>query len=269
MMSRRSTSNAWNVQDQEWESRVRLPSPARPLEQDEEWCELEEHGEWRRIRFHSYAEIFSRPGLYEHVFYRLLKCNSPERVGGMLEATLREAGGSPGEHRVLDFGAGNGMLGEELKRRGFSKMLGVDLLPEAKAATERDRPRIYDDYVVADLVDYDAETRARIEAFKPTCLCCVAALGFGDIPPRAWFNAMSALPVGGLLAFNIRTDFLDVKYAFGFSELVRRMTAENVIRIEAMQRYRHRLSVRGEPLWYTAMVATKLEDVPQAMLVDP
>jgi predicted TPR repeat methyltransferase len=248
---------------------VRLPSTAKPLEQDEEWCELEEQGEWHRLRFHSYAEIFSQPGLYEHLFYGLLKCCSPERVGSMLETCLQESGGSPGEHRVFDLGAGNGMLGEELKRRGFTSMLGVDLLPEAKAATERDRPRVYDDYVVADLVRFDAETRARIEAFKPTCLCCVAALGFGDIPPRAWFNAMSTIPAGGLLAFNIRADFLDARYAFGFSELVRRMTGENVIRIEAMQRYKHRLSVRGEPLWYTAIVATKLEDVPQSMLVDP
>ena len=94
-------------------------------------------------------------------------------------------------------------------------------------------------------------------------------MGFGDVPPRAYFNALSAIPVGGLLAFNIRTDFLDPRYSFGFSELVRRMMQGNVIRIESMQRYRHRLAVTGEPLWYTAVIATKLDHVSRDMLVDP
>jgi predicted TPR repeat methyltransferase len=256
----------------EWVDRVRLPSVAEPaagrVEQDEEWCEIEERGAWRRLRFHSYAEIFARAGLYEHLFHGLLKCCSPARVAAMLEESLRESGVDARDHRILDVGAGNGMLGEELRARGFGEIFGVDLLPEAKAAQERDRPGIYANYVIGDLAKYDDEMRARVEAFSPTILACVAALGFGDIPPRAWFNAMSAIPVGGLLAFNIRADFLDARYAFGFSELVRRMTSANVIRLESLQRYKHRLSVAGEPLWYTAIIATKLGPIPPAMLVD-
>lgn len=251
----------------EWADHVRLPSSSTPLEQDEEWCELKHHGEWTRLRFHDYAEIFVKPGLYEHLFYGMLQCSSPERVASAMEAVIRESGGNPHEHRVMDIGAGNGMLGEALKARGFDKILGVDLLPEAKAAAERDRPKVCDDYLVTDLVTFDAAARKRVAAFAPTALSCVAALGFGDIPPRAYFNALSTIPVGGLLAFNIRTDFLDARYAFGFSELVRRMMNANVIRVESMQRYRHRLSVRGEPLWYTALIATKLDDVPEEMLV--
>lgn len=248
---------------------VRLPSGSERLEQHEEWCEIEEHGGTRRLRFHSYAEFFSRPGLYEYVFYDLLKCCSPKRVTTMLAQWLEESGGSPSDHRVLDLGAGNGMLAEELRKHGFKEILGVDLLPEAKAAAERDRPRVYTDYLVRDLVAYEEDTRRRILEFRPTLLCCVAALGFGDIPPRAWFNAVSTIPKNGLLAFNIRADFLDVRYAFGFSELIRRMTSENVIRIESMQRYKHRLAVNGEPLWYTAIIATKLDEVPETMLVEP
>ena len=252
-----------------WSSRVRLPKSAAELEQDEEWCEIEEDGKWRRIRFHDYADIFQQKGLYEHLFYDLLKCCSPERVASMIESVVREGGADPRKHRILDVGAGNGMLGESLMIRGFGGVMGVDLLPEAKAATGRDRPSVYADYLVADLIGFDADTRERITRFAPTCLSCVAALGFGDVPPTAYFNAMTAIPVGGLLAFNIRTDFLDPRYSFGFSELVRRMTQDNLIRIESMQRYRHRLSVTGEPLWYTAVVATKLDHVSRDMLVDP
>ncbi len=253
----------------DWTGRVRLPPGSSRLEQHEEWCEIEERGEWKRLRFHSYDEFFARAGLYEYVFYELLKCVSPKRVSTMLMQCLQESAGSPGTHRVLDLGAGNGMLGEELRGRGFGEILGVDLLPAAKAATERDRPRIYSDYLVGDLVAFEADARKRIETFAPTILCCVAALGFGDIPARAWFNAMSTIPNGGLLAFNIRADFLDTRYAFGFSELIRRMTGSNVIRIEAMQRYKHRVATNGEPLWYTAIIATKLEEVPATMLVEP
>lgn len=265
MTHRRGASSALRP---EWANRVRLPSADKRVEQDEEWCELEEQGRWRRLRFHSYAEIFERPGLYEHLFYGLLKCCSPERVSAMIEQTLKESGGRMSDHRVLDLGAGNGMLGEELKARGVAEVLGIDLLPEAKAATERDRPRVYSDYLVGDLVAYGPDLRAKIAEFSPTMLCCVAALGFGDIPPRAWFNAVSAVKSGGLVAFNIRSDFLDTRYAFGFSELVRRMTSTNILRIEAMQRYKHRLNISGEPLWYTAIVATKLDEVPASMLVD-
>jgi predicted TPR repeat methyltransferase len=251
----------------DWTHRVRLPSKTAKLEQDEEWCEIEEKGEWRRLRFHDYADIFSRAGLYEHLFYGLLRCSSPERVATMLEAVLREAGQNPADLRTLDLGAGNGMLGESLKRRGFGEVMGVDLLPEAKMATERDRPRTYDDYLVADLIVYADSAREQLERFAPTCLTTVAALGFGDVPPRAYFNALTTVPVGGLLAFNIRTDFLDPRYSFGFSKLVRSAMSANVIRIESMQRYRHRLAVTGEPLWYTAVVATKLAPVPEEMLI--
>jgi predicted TPR repeat methyltransferase len=248
--------------------RVRLPTGAAALEQDEEWCEIENNGTWQRIRFHDYAAIFGHKGLYEHLFYGLLQCCSPERVASMLETVVRESGSDPASHRILDLGAGNGMLGESLLRRGFGSVMGIDLLPEAKSATERDRPRQYGDYVVADLASFEPETRERIERFAPTCLASVAALGFGDVPPTAYFNALTVVPIGGLLAFNIRTDFLDARYAFGFSELVRRMMTGDVIRIESMQRYRHRISVSGQPLWYTAVVATKLADVPAEMLVE-
>jgi hypothetical protein len=34
------------------------------------------------------------------------------------------------------------------------------------------------------------------------------------------------------------------------------------LRIEAYRRYQHRLSCAGEPLYYIALVAQKLQDVP-------
>ncbi|MBI1949207.1 MAG: methyltransferase [Deltaproteobacteria bacterium] len=250
-----------------WEGRVHLPRVDEPLDQDQEWCEVQEGQGRLRLRFHDYAELYRRTGLYEHLFYGLLGCCSPERVAGML-AELRSDGLCTGPLRVLDLGAGNGMLGEELRKLDAEAVLGVDIIEDARVAAGRDRPGVYDDYLVDDLTNPSAATLTRLTDFRPTCLSCVAALGFGDVPPLAYFSALAHIPVGGILAFNIKSDFLDHRYTFGFSELIRRMIGEQYIRFEATRRYQHRRNVRGEPLYYTAIIATKLAEVPESLLVD-
>src|SRR5947199_4887803 len=84
------------------------------LDQDEEWCEIEIDGERRRIRFHDYAAIFSVPGLYERLFAEQLECDSPRVVTDLLGDQLRAAKVNTAEVSALDFGAGNGMVGEHL-----------------------------------------------------------------------------------------------------------------------------------------------------------
>jgi len=253
---------------EDWLNRVRLPKTDPSVPQDAEWCEIQEQGSWKRLRFHDYAEIYARPGLYEHLFYGLLQCRSPERVVGLLEA-IRKENQAPREFTALDLGAGNGLVGEALRGAGASRVAGVDILPEAHAATERDRPWVYADYLVADLCAPTPEVSERLGKLRPEVLTCVAALGFGDIPPLAYYHAASFVPVGGMLAFNIKEEFLDERYTYGFSELVRQMVREKVVRLEATMRYRHRLSAAGQPLFYNAMVATKLAEIPRSMLVAP
>src|SRR3954464_7846492 len=101
---------------------VRFPD-SEAVEQDEEWCEIEEDGEVRRIRFHDYGEIYSIPGLYERIFYDALKCSSPQAVIGRLAEQLRV-----GELLcALDVGAGNGMVAEQLAGIGTESIVGVDI----------------------------------------------------------------------------------------------------------------------------------------------
>jgi SAM-dependent methyltransferase len=250
-----------------WEGRLRLPDLAHGPSQDMEWCEVLENGHWQRIRFHDYAAIYARPGLYEHLFYELLECDSPRQVVQLL-AEVRGNLALTEPLRVIDLGAGNGIVGEELRRGDARRIVGVDIIPEAAAAARRDRPRVYDDYLVADLCAPAPGTASRIRALQPNALTCVSALGFGDIPPRAYYHAARFVPVGGLLAFNIKDEFLDARYTYGFSELIRNMVKEKVVRLEATLRYRHRLSVAGSPIHYTAMVATKMAEIPRQMLVE-
>ncbi len=106
---------------------------------------------------------------------------------------------------MLDLGAGNGMVGEALREHGFEDITGVDITPEAGEAVERDRPGVYADYHVCDLLDPPAELRdARFGA-----MTSVAALGFGDVPPEVFSAAFDRVEDGGWVAFTIKEDFLD------------------------------------------------------------
>ena len=250
-----------------WQSRLQLPTVKQRLTQDSEWFKIYEDGDWRKLRFHDYDQIFSRPGLYEYLYYDLLQCNSPKRVVGLLQEVRAElATNDP--LRVIDLGAGNGIVGNELRRIGAERVIGLDIIEEARAAARRDYPHVYSDYIVTDMTDPRAANDLRLRALRPNALTCVAALGFGDIPPRAYYNAAGYVAPGGLLAFNIKDEFLDVRYTYGFSELMRCMVSEGIVRLEATRRYRHRLAANGEPIYYTAMVATKLAEIPESMLVE-
>jgi len=69
--------------------------------------------------------------------------------------------------RVLDLGAGNGMMGEVLKERhGVARLVGADIIPEARDAAFRDRPDVYDEYFVADFCDLQPEDRERLEEWS-------------------------------------------------------------------------------------------------------
>lgn len=94
----------------------------------------------------------------------------------------------------------------------------------------------------------------------------VAALGFDDITPHAFTVAYNLISTPGLVAFTIKENFVAKHDLSGFSGLIRQMFDEQVIRLLVKERYRHRLSVQGEPLYYVALVTEKVSDVSQAWL---
>ena len=241
---------------------IRLPAGAAGMEQDQEWCEVGVNGATRRIRFHDYAEIYSVPGLYERLFCELLECKSPETVCGLLREELARAGERPGDLTVLELGAGNGMVAEELAGCGADTIVGVDIIEEAAMAAERDRPGVYDDYRVLDFTDIPPPAREELEQREFDCLVTVAALGFGDIPPLAFAEAFNLIADDGWVVFNIKESFLSPDERGGFSRLINRMLAEDRLELCAKRRYRHRLAADGEPIDYFALVARKLAAVP-------
>lgn len=243
--------------------RIQFPKPeSSSLSQDESWFYLQEKDKQRKIRFHDYDEIYKVPGLYEQIFYDRLKCTSPVKVTNILESAVKQSEANFSELRVLDFGAGNGMMGEELKKHGVSRLVGVDIIPEAYDATVRDRPGLYDAYYVEDFTDLDTDTREDIASWQCDCMVTVAALGFGDIPTKAFVEAFNIIKPEGWVAFNIKQSFFDASDKTGFSTLIRELLFSKYLDVYHIERYRHRLSIEGEPLFYFAIAGKKKADLP-------
>lgn len=236
------------------------------ISQDEEWCEVCVDGKNKRIRFHDYGKLYEIPGLYEKLFYEKLKCCSPSVVVNLLEDVASDFGEDTDEFKVLDVGAGNGMVGDELDNIGVDSVMGIDILPEAKKATFRDRPKIYDDYLVTNLADMPQKHKIKLEEEDFNCLTTVAALGFGDIPPIAFLRAFDFIETPGWIAINIKEDFLYEDDTSGFCRLIRQMNREKLMQIQCYRRYQHRISITGKPLYYVAMIARKLKAVPNTLL---
>lgn len=248
---------------------LRFPEDAieSNLDQDEEWCELQLNGTWKRLRLHDYAEIYNIPGLYEKLFHRSLRCNSPRRVAELFADVLRDWPKDEQPRHLLDVGAGGGMVAEKImEHTSVQHAIGIDLIPEAKQSAMRDRPWVYDDYFVTDLCELPEKVERQVRRFRPDTLSVIAALGFGDIPTRAFLTALDVIETPGWIAFNIKENFLQHSDGSGFAGLIHRLRSDNIIRVEAFRRYCHRINIFGQPLHYVAMIARKHRNLPDDYL---
>ncbi len=246
--------------------RIALPPADLSLTQDAEWCVVRLNGKWREIRLHDYDELFAVPGLYERLIYDILKCDSPARIRKLFEAELDACETPASTLRVLDLGAGNGMVGEELADIGAEFIVGVDIMEAAAEATQRDRPGVYADYYVVDMARLNQNDQGELAGHGFNCLTCVAALGFGDIPTKAFANAYNLIEPGGWIAFNIKSSFLDQDDTSGFARLIRSMMADKMLEVRNTQHYQHRVGTNRQPIQYVAIVGNKRRDIGDGML---
>ena len=237
------------------------------IEQGKEFFILEKEGKKEKIEFHDYDRIYEIPGLYERLFYDTYKCNSPETVCGLLEKHIKKES-QEADLVALDIGAGNGMMGEQLADIGADTIVGVDIIPEAEEALERDRPGVYDEYHVADLTAMAPAVRASLKEKDFNCMTVVAALGFDDIPPEAFAQGYNMISPSGWVAFNIKEDFVCEQDKSGFCDLIQSMGKEGILDIREQQHYRHRFCQDGTPLYYYAVVGRKVDDIPTTMVQD-
>lgn len=237
--------------------------PEKKYTQDEEYCTISLDGVEKRIRFHDYDEIYSIPGLYEKIFYEHLRCCSPKTVCKLFLHELSKHGIKGDQLRVLEIGAGNGMVAEEMREDGVRMVVGVDILIEAKLAAYRDRPGVYDEYYSINLTDFPEPIEEDILRKELNSLVSVAALGFDDLPPLAYARAFNLISQEGWVAFNIKDLFLSGKDNSGFATLINRMVKEEILVIHNQEKYQHRLALDNSPLFYYAIIAQKKADIPQ------
>jgi predicted TPR repeat methyltransferase len=259
--------------------------------QDEEWCEIFPKGESvaTRVRFHDYAQVFSYPGLYNQLFGgpdSETQCVSPQFIASLLQSQLHHIlqvpvkegdstvlGESSVQLCVLDVGAGNGLIGEQIRAFKDGRkaiVVGCDITPEAKIAAEHDFPGIYDIYLTADLTalrEADSNHRILRKLAPFNIMTVVSALGFKGIPLEAFVAASAFVEDGGLIAFNLKDDFVEgepelgsgsgVRSESGVAKFIRESVSKRSLCIVSKETYRHRLSVTGESITYIAFVAKK------------
>ena len=247
---------------------IRFPATdPHQMGQDQAYFTLaDDSGRTCRIRFHDYDKLYELPGLYEQLFYDRLKCASPEKVVAILRHALHSEPARFNELRVLDLGAGNGIVGEELQKHGVARIVGCDILPAARAAALRDRPGVYDEYYDLDLSRVSPDQQAMLATWNFNCLVSVAALGFGDIPVIAFWQALNLVEDGGWVAFNIKETFLYDDDTSGFSVFIKALLVGGYLDLYHMERYRHRLSIDGRPLYYFGVAGRKNGEVPAGLI---
>jgi predicted TPR repeat methyltransferase len=242
--------------------KVLLPENACDLDQDEEYFTLVTDCETRRLRLHDYDKVYEVPGLYEEVVYDRLNCDSPRQVCSLLEKEIKAVEGENANLRVLDFGAGNGMVGECVADRlDCEALIGLDIIPEAKRAAKRDRPEIYDDYYVMDLSKPKEEDLRTLDRWNFNALLTVAALGFGDIPFHGFVHAFNLIDIDGWVAFNINDRYMSDTDDSGYGAVIKQMTSDS-LHIHQVQRHCHRMAMNGEPIHYHAVIGQKRENIP-------
>jgi hypothetical protein len=215
-----------------------------------------ETGEREQIRLHDYARVYDVPGLYEEVVQRRLQCASPVTLAtGVVQAALQR-GIRPAGLSVLDLGAGNGILGEELQARGVQTILGTDNVEAARRAALRDRPNVYAEYFITGS-GKEHQLLESIPRHGLNSLVAAGALGPGHIPVDSLHGLWARFPRQSFLGVTV-ADWGDDPASSDVPAFVDRLRHGEEPHFVTEQRFRHRFTMAGEPVYYRMVVAQKI-----------
>ncbi len=119
---------------------------------------------------------------------------------------------------------------------------------------------------MVDFCNLTEEQTEDLQGWSFNCLTTVAALGFRDISAKAFVEAFNILQSKGWIAFNIKETFLDKTDTIGFSSAIRELIFSEYLDIYYLERYRHRLSMEGQYLYYFAIAGRKNDHIPNDFL---
>ncbi|NES85888.1 MAG: hypothetical protein F6K10_33385 [Moorea sp. SIO2B7] len=246
---------------------VKLPNTDKNLIRAEEYFILTENGKEQKFRIHDYKKTYKIPGLYEYILVDLLKYNTHNILRKILINEVTKSQSNASELSVLDLAAGVGLLGQCLKDKGVTSIVGADVVIEAAEAAQRERPNVYNKYYVEEFPNVTNEVDQELENAKFNCLVCASALT-GGLPASAFAFAYNLIVDGGWIAFNIRADLLDTRSQHNAGKMLATIIKEGILSVKAKQSYQHRLSVNGNSLNEVALIGVKMSDIPQTMISD-
>ena len=212
-------------------------------------------GRSERLRLHDYDRVYAVPGLYEEVIQRRLECASPAKLADVLLRVAQLEGREPELLRVLDLGAGNGIVGEELHARGVRVLAGTDSEQSARDAAQRDRPGLYHTYVVGD-ANGVPELGTLVRELGINCIVCAGALGFDHIEAHSFAELWELLPAGAMFALTVHEE-LAQPGASDIGDELEALRDTSQTEIVIWERFQHRLSVAGKPIHYVVIGARR------------
>ncbi len=206
-------------------------------------------GRVEELRLHDYERLYALPGVYEQIVHDRLGCRSPAELAALLARAADDVGWPRAQVRVLDIAAGNGVSGEALAAAGLRPVVGTDIVSAAREAALRDRPGLYDSYLILDLLRLTDAERTSVSAHRANALSCVAPVGdqASELPGAALVAAAGLLAPDALVVYlhdphrsspDVVTPDL---WAAGLGE---RIDARELTR----RRYVHRYTVNGAPV---------------------
>ena len=237
---------------------VALPDLGGPA--DLEYCLVAEGEGWRQIRVRNDPRLWEQPGVYERLVRELLRGNAPGAICRLLERELEAAGESPASLRALNLEAGNGWVADELRSIGSGPIMGVDRSSEAAAAAARDYPGAFCDYRVMDMRRLSEAQRDHLMNFDFNCLIWVDPLAPEEPAANAFTEAFNLLAPDGWIAFHLHEEAWGDDQKSRFGNLLRKMIVMGAVEICTEERYRHRFSTQGKPLFHVGFVARKQRD---------
>lgn len=210
-------------------------------------------GTSEHLRLHEYSRVYAIPGLYEEIVQVRLQCLSPKTLADLLVGAAADAGLTADQLAVFDLGAGNGVFGEELHGRGIPTLVGSDSAAAARDAALRDRPQLYAEYLVGD-TDELPRAAQLVDELQLNCLVAAGALGLGHISAESFHRLWSAFERESWFSVSVHEDLAKPGGSdFGdyLADLDRRDDWGEIV---ARERFRHRLTMSGEPIHYEAIV---------------
>ena len=124
--------------------------------------------------------------------------------------------------RILDLGCGTGLVGEELQKRGYKKIDGVDLMPEM---LEQARAKGVYGSLKQGFMGSPGCKDLGVDANQYDAVICVGVLTLAHVKSEGMDDLIHVVKPGGLVCFSIREQALNAT-KYGYREKMDRFTQE-------------------------------------------